>query len=195
MKTLRIIYRVMDKISCVICRLMEILVIILVIINASDVFLQVFNRYILCKITDISISWTEELARYSMIWICYGVLGICFREGSMAQVDIIYGKLGHKGRLTLYIMTRALIILVLIVAMKYGLYICKIKSIFKSAMLRAPGMMLYSAPIVGSSLVGYEVLTEMIGVICGELEPFEAGKRRVFHHHNEPESCSVSEVD
>lgn len=195
MKTLQKIYHGMNSISNIICRLMEIVVVILVVINAADVFLQVFNRYILCKITDISISWTEELARYSMIWICYCVLGICFREGSMAQVDIVYGKLGHKGKLVLYIMTRVLIFLVLLVAVKYGLYICKIKAVYKSAMLRAPGMLLYSAPIFGSFLVGYEVLTELVGVFCGELEPFEAGKKRVFQRHNEPEPNTDSGVD
>ena len=113
----------------------------------------------------------------------------------MAQVDIVYGKLGHKGKLILYIMTRVLIFLVLLIAVKYGLYICKIKAIYKSAMLRAPGKLLYSAPIVGSFLVGYEVLTELVGVFCRELEPFEAGKKRVFRRHNEPETNTASGVE
>ena len=189
---LKKVYFVLNKISDVICLLFEILAVLLVVVNAADVFLQVFNRYVLAKISNISMSWTQELARYSMIWICYSVIGICFREGSMAQVDIIYGKLGRKGRMVLYVITRILMAAFLFVAIKYGLYVCKIKKIYKSSMLRAPGRLLYSAPIVGSVFLGFEILTEMIGVFCGELEPFEAGKKRRFLRHEEPEQTELS---
>ena len=78
MKTLKKTYFVLDKVSNIICRILEAIIVLLVVVNAADVFLQVFNRYVLVKISDISVSWTEELARYSMIWICYLMLGICF---------------------------------------------------------------------------------------------------------------------
>lgn len=190
MKALRKIYSVLNKISDILCRICEVVIVLLVVINAADVFLQVFNRYVLVKISDISISWTDELARYSMIWICYCTIGICFREGSMAQVDIIYSKLGRRGRIVLYIITRLLMAMVIVVAVKYGLYVCRIKAIYKSAMLHAPGLALYTAPIVGSLLVAFEILTEMAGVFSGQLEPFEAGNKRGFPHHNEPDSGS-----
>ena len=119
MKALRKLYFGLNAVSNVICTVFEVIAVLLVVVNAADVFLQVFNRYVLVKISNVSISWTEELARYSMIWICYCVLGICFREGSMAQVDIIYGKLGRKGRLVLYVATRLLMVMVLFVAIKY----------------------------------------------------------------------------
>lgn len=187
MEILRKIYFGMHKCSNLICRILELIIILLVVVNAGDVFLQVFNRYVLVKISNISFSWTDEMARYSMIWICYCAIGICFREGSMAQVDIIYNHLNKRGRLALYLVTRILMFLVLFVSVKYGIYVCGIKKIFKSAMLRAPGTALYSAPVVGSFLVGFEMLTELTGVICGELEPFEAGQKRNFPEHSEPE--------
>ena len=195
MKTLRKIYFAFNKVSNIICRILEVLIVLLVVINAADVFLQVFNRYVLVKISDISISWTDELARYSMIWICYCTLGICFREGSMAQVDILYGRLNRRGRIALYIITRLLMVMVLFVAVKYGIYVCKIKSIYKSAMLQAPGLALYSAPIVGSALVGFEMLTEALGVFAGELEPFEAGKKRGFLRHDEPDPAQAPDLE
>lgn len=187
MEILRKIYFGMHKCSNLICRILEFIIILLVVVNAGDVFLQVFNRYVLVKISNISFSWTDEMARYSMIWICYCAVGICFREGSMAQVDIIYNRLHKRGRLALYFVTRILMFLVLFVSVKYGIYVCGIKKIFKSAMLRAPGTALYSAPVTGSFLVGFEMLTELAGVICGELEPFEAGQKRNFPEHSEPE--------
>ena len=63
MKTLKKTYFVLDKVSNIICRILEAIIVLLVVVNAADVFLQVFNRYVLVKISDISVSWTEELAR------------------------------------------------------------------------------------------------------------------------------------
>lgn len=186
-RALQSVYRGMNAVSNVICKILGAIIVLLVVVNAGDVFLQVFNRYILVKISNLSFSWTDELARYSMIWICYCTLGICFREGSMAQVDIIYGRLGHRGRLVLYSITRLLMAMVLYVSIRYGLYVCEIKQIYKSAMLNAPGLVLYSAPVVGSFLVGFEMATEFVGVMAKELTPFEAGEKRGFPGHNEPE--------
>lgn len=181
------IYFGMNRISNIICKIMEFFIVFMVLLNAADVFLQVFNRAILVKISDASLSWTDELARYSMIWICYCTLGICFREGSMAQVDLIYGRLGRKGRIVFYLITRALMLMVIIVSIKYGIYVCEIRAVYKSAMLSIPGPFLYSAPIVGSILVFFEMLTELVGVLAGKLVPFEAGMQRGFPQHNEPE--------
>ena len=64
------IYAGMNRISNIICKILEVIIVLVVVINAADVFLQVFNRAVLVKISDISLSWTDELARYSMIWIC-----------------------------------------------------------------------------------------------------------------------------
>ena len=38
--------------------------------------------------------------------------------------------------------------------------------------MRVPGIFLYSAPFVGCVLMTYETVTELLGVISGELLPF-----------------------
>ena len=93
----------------------------------------------------------------------------------MAQVDLIYGRLGRKGRIVLYSITRALMLMVIVVSVKYGLYVCEIRAVYKSAMLGIPGPFLYSAPIVGSFLVLFEMLTEFVGVLAGKLVPAHSG--------------------
>ena len=61
------IYAGMNRISNIICKILEVIIVLVVVINAADVFLQVLNRAVLVKVSDISLSWTDELARYSMI--------------------------------------------------------------------------------------------------------------------------------
>ena len=157
------LYYRLNKISNAICRILTVLIVGIVIVNAGSVFLQVINRYIIVKVSDFSFPWTEELARYSM-----------------TQLDLIFDRLGKKGKMVLYVITRILCLMVLAVAVYYGLYIVQTRMMFKSSILRAPGYTLYSAPVIGCILVTYEVITEMIGVFSGILEPFYAGEKRQY---------------
>ena len=50
------IYAGMNRISNIICKILEVIIVLVVVINAADVFLQVFNRAVLVKISDISLS-------------------------------------------------------------------------------------------------------------------------------------------
>ena len=174
------VYFALNKISDIVCTILTILAVAIVVINAGSVFLQVINRYIIVKITSLSFPWTDELSRFSMIWLCYVILPIVYREGAMAQLDLIFDRLGKKGKMTLYVLTRILCIAFIVIAVKYGFYIVKTRMIYKSPIMRAPGYMLYSAPIFGCVLTGYEIITEAIGVFSGELEPFYACQKRQF---------------
>ena len=174
------LYYGLNKISNAICKVLQILIVAVVMINAGSVLLQVVNRYIIVKVSNLSFPWTEELSRYSMIWLCYLALPIVFREGSMAQLDLIFDRLGKKGRMVLYILTRILCLVFIGIAVHYGIYIVKTRMMFKSSILRAPGYTLYSAPIFGCTLMAFEIITEMIGVFSGVLEPFYAGQKRQY---------------
>ncbi|MCL2001363.1 MAG: TRAP transporter small permease subunit [Planctomycetes bacterium] len=186
MHILKILYAKLNFGSNIIAKILSALLVLLVFSCASTVLLQVINRYIIVKISDISLSFTDELSRWLMVIITYLVVGICVREGSMAQVDLIYSRLGPKGRLFLYLITRMLMAAVLFIGIYYGLRVMRAKAFMLSSMLEIPGWLLYSPPFVGSVLMSYEWLTELIGVLAGELEPFAAGAKRGFPHHEEP---------
>jgi len=175
------LYQFLNKISDVICIALSILLVIIVSLNAGSVFLQVINRYIIVKISDLSFPWTEEMARYSMIWVCYLAIPLCYREGAMAQLDMIFDRLNHSGKMVLYIMTRLICFAVIYCGVHYGFQILQLKMYYRSSMLRAPGYMLYSAPIVGCVLLAFEIITELVGVFSGELQPFYAGEKRKIH--------------
>ena len=66
----------------------------LMALMAVNVLWQVFSRYIL----DAPSSFTEELARYLMIWL--GLLGAAYVSGQNGHVaiDVIRRRLSEKGR-------------------------------------------------------------------------------------------------
>lgn len=64
----------------------------------ASVVWQVLSRYLFV----VPAAWTEELARFLLIWI--GMLGAAYayRQGSHLGIDLLASRLGRSGRQTLY---------------------------------------------------------------------------------------------
>lgn len=84
----------------------------------------------------------------------------------------MYDRLSPKPKFALYCIVRLMMLFFLVVAICYGLEFVQDTWNYKTANLRAPGWMLYTAPVLGCILMLYEMITEWLGVWCGELEPF-----------------------
>lgn len=188
MPTLRKIYKKLNRVSDVIIKILQVFIVAMVIASILTVLLQIFNRYILCKISDLSIHFTDELSRYLMIWSAYFSIFMCLREGSMARVDIVFSQLGKKSRFWLYIATCIMTYIFYIIVIKYGISYAQVMRNFKTSILKWPGNIVYSAPVYGTVLMIFESTVELIGVISGELEPFSAGKQRTIFWHEEPKA-------
>ncbi len=82
MKTLDLIF---DKIN----KILEVLLIIIFALLVFDVLWQVLSRYVLGR----SFSFTEEFARFSLIWL--SILGAAYLNGKREQLsmDFIFKKL------------------------------------------------------------------------------------------------------
>ena len=106
----------------------------------------------------------------------------------MAQLDLLFDRLGKKGRMVLYILTRLLCVIFIVIAIYYGIHIVETRMMYKSSILRIPGPALYSAPIFGCVFMAYEIITEVIGVFAGVLKPFYAGEQRQY-----PENEDIQE--
>jgi C4-dicarboxylate transporter DctQ subunit len=169
------IYRAMDSLSSLVNKFLGWLAGLLIALCALALLFQVFYRFVIIKFFSFSFPFTEEFARYALIWASYLCLGVCLKEGSQASINFLYDRLGGMPKLILYLVTRIFMIIFLAVAIYYGTIIVDNNSIFKSATLGIPGTYLFSAPVVGCILMGYETITEIIGVLSGELKPFGAG--------------------
>lgn len=174
------LYYKMNAISNAICKFLTVCIIGIVIVNVGCVLLQILNRYVIVKISDLSFPWTEELSRFSMICMCYFTIPLVYREGSMAQLDLVFEHMGRKGRMVLYILTRILCIMFIVLAIKYGISVVQSRIMYHTPLMKIPGYVMYSIPLFGCALMAYEILTEFIGVCSGVLEPFYAGNKRQY---------------
>ena len=172
MKTL---YHAMDSVSNIVGKLLGILAAILIALCTAALLFQVLYRFVIIKFFSFSFPFTEEFARYALIWSSYLCIGMCLKEGSQSSVNFLYDRLSGSPKTILYCITRVFIIVFLVVAIYYGIIIMGNNSFFKSTTLRIPGVYLFSAPVVGCILMIHEVVTELLGVLSGELKPFAAG--------------------
>ncbi len=176
MKTLSRVYKVMSKISDSVEKVINLILVILVLSCALDLFLQVLYRFVLIHYFDFSMTWTTEYAQDAIIWITYLAIGICYKENSMSSVNFIYDRLSKKGKLVLYLITRIIVLVFLSIGINYGWKAIISVSNWTSTSLHIPGWALYGFPFLGCLFMLYEAITEIIGVLSNELEPF-VGKK------------------
>jgi len=185
MDFLKLVYRGLHIGSNYINRLIGVISFCFVVLCTGTVLLQIINRYVIVKISDYSASFTDELARFLLIWISYTAVAMCLREGSMAQVDMVYSRFGKKGQMVFYLFTRIIMGVVLYTIIRYGFWFAGKRAAYHTAMLSIPGNILYATVPIGGCLMAYEWLTELVGVLSGELEPFQGGAKRGFPEHEE----------
>lgn len=116
------------------------------------IFVQVIFRYILQN----SISWSEELTRYMMIWAVFLASGYVLSKGGHANIDLLVSRFSptmrtivEKGALLLIMAFSCLII-------RYGFVLMRFGKRQISSALEIPMNFVYLAiPIGGALLVFY----------------------------------------
>jgi TRAP-type C4-dicarboxylate transport system permease small subunit len=134
------------------------LLVLLMVIMTLDVLWGVFTRYALGSQAD----WSEELARFLLIWI--GILGAAYASGQNMHlaIDLLYPRLSPAGQRRLVLIINMLIIAFALAVMVVGglrlMYITQ-KLGQLSAALRIPMYLVYSVvPISGLLVIIYKYL-------------------------------------
>lgn len=104
--------RLMDWIDLVIKKLIIGLFTFMTIIT----IIQVFCRYIL----GFSITWSGEVARYSLVWIAFAGGSLAYKENELIGVRFVLEKLPLQLRKIAIIINKLFIILFLVVVIIYG---------------------------------------------------------------------------
>ncbi len=154
-------------------RIIQAIMAVLIATCAFDLMYQVTYRFIIVKFFTISSPFTEEYARYAMIWSGYLGIALCFREGNMPALNLLYEALKGKYKYFLYAVVRLLILLFLVIGIRWGYSAMINMQNYRSPVLMLPGIMLYSAPFVACVMLAFEWLVEVLGVVSGQLAPFQ----------------------
>ena len=97
-------------------RLLERVLVVIFALLVLDVLFQVFSRYML----DASFTWTEEFARFSLIWLT--ILGAAYLNGKREHLsmDFLYQKFSETNKRKVSILIEILIFLFALFVMVIG---------------------------------------------------------------------------
>lgn len=133
------------------------ILVFLMALMTLDVLWGVFTRYAMGS----QASWSEELARFLLIWI--GILGAAFASGQNMHlaIELLMPKLQPKGQRRLKIIIYLLISLFSLTVMVVGgirlMYITQVLGQLSPA-LRIPMWMVYSiVPLSGLLVIYYKI--------------------------------------
>jgi TRAP-type C4-dicarboxylate transport system permease small subunit len=122
------------------------------------IFIQVAGRYVLT----FPFSWTEELARYLMIWGAFIGASSLIRTGENIGVDFFIEKLPVKLKNRLYNGIEIIMLLLIAYVLKIGLSVLPRVSLYQiSTTLGVSMFWVYSGMLIGLGLV----ILQLLGMI------------------------------
>ena len=69
MNIIKTLYRSCSRVSDMIDKVLKVILVLLVLGSALDLFLQVLYRFILVHFVSFSMTWTNELAQNFLVWM------------------------------------------------------------------------------------------------------------------------------
>ncbi len=151
---------ILKKLFSTLIKIEKILGAVLLFVILAIVFIATVGRYT----TLYRILFSEELARFCMIWLVFIGAAVCGLEGNLFNVDLITPRLPRKGKIAFYIIRLMLTLGFCLFAAHYGFAMIQRQLILnqKSAMMGVPYAFMYSAVPVGCLLIALHYIVRTI---------------------------------
>ncbi|MGA9287015.1 MAG: TRAP transporter small permease [Anaerobacillus sp.] len=170
-------------------RLEEFLLVVFSTMMVSVIFLQVVMR-----VTGNSLSWSEELGRYSFIWLVYIGISYGVKKQRHIKVEVMLLLLKEKGKLIVAMIANLLFFVFCLYVIFYGYDIANQLLSFgqKSPALHIPMGAVYMATPIGFGLSAIRLLQNLYGqfkMLTGKKEvQVEDERDRIMKQEGDDES-------
>ena len=156
----------MRKLSRFLNKAGELGVTVFIALLALVVLLQVVFRYLL----DLPLFWTEETARYCLVWASLLGAGVALKRGEHIAVTYLVERLPSGTARAVLILSRVCVGLILAVVLWGGIQLVIVTHFQLSPALRIPMSIPYLAVPVGSFIMLVHLLASLSGT---DSEPSE----------------------
>ena len=155
----------MEKIANVITSILKVICGVVLAALVIIITVEVVSRWL-----NIAMPWTDEMARYLLIWMTFLGCSLALASGTHLSVDFIVKMFPKNGQKVLNILTRVLIIVFFGIIMVYGTKLSITAINTKSTALHWSMGMVYSIlPLSGVLSVFYAVL-DIVRILRGDGE-------------------------
>ena len=133
--------------------------------------LQVFTRYIL----NSSLTWTEEMARFSFMYVSFLGSALCVKNGMHARITVLTDFVPKPVQKVLEYVGNVIIIICAFVMITQGFSLLSAVSVQKSPMLKIPMSVFYAACPIGAIFMGLYALLKMLRDVAVLMEGKKVG--------------------
>lgn len=135
------------------------LMVILMLTMTGATLAGVFARYVI----NDALTWSEEVARYSMVWLSFLGGGLVFRHGGHVAIDLLVDRIpAGFARYAVLALAQLAALAFLSVLVWYGLGLMQRGSFMTTPALRIPMSVPYAAIPIGSALMIYHLVAANI---------------------------------
>ncbi len=142
----------MDKVQKVYSTIEEILKVIVFIFLALMV-VNIFGNVLLRYVFRYPIAWTEELARYLMIWFGFIGMSLALKYDEHVYISFVTKLFPKKVERFLIFLSRIVMLIFLIAVLIYSIKVIPVLSRQKSTALQVPMYIPYLSVTFGSALM------------------------------------------
>ena len=153
--------KVLDVVNEVVLSICEVILVVMVAI----IFMQIVSRAFIGS----SFSWTEELARFLFIALVLLGAGVLFGTRAHIAVDLIYEKVGPKGKKWLIMLTFCVVVVIAFILCVKGFDLSMKTMIQKSPALQLPVGLFNSALWIGAALMIANVFSFTTRHLSGQI--------------------------
>ena len=138
----------------------EVLMVLLLFGIALVMILQVVTRYVF----NYSMSWSDELVRYFLVWSCFLSVSFCVKKRISIKIDSLLHALPEKLKPWLRAVRHLIILIFCIIMIPFAVtYIRQaVDSGATSAAMQIPMYYIQSAPLIGFILLAVRCLQALI---------------------------------
>jgi TRAP-type C4-dicarboxylate transport system permease small subunit len=145
----------------------QVISVLLLLMIVSLIFAQVVARYVF----NAPLFWSDELARYTYVWLSFIAAVFVAAERGHIQIDVIDRLLGPRGRLVVEIVA-GLIVIGTCLFVIYGSWPWLMTNIRpRSPALRLPMVWLYGVVWLAFALIALHTLINLVRLLTGTEEP------------------------
>ena len=124
--------------------------IVMMAVMTVVIIIQVFLRYLF----SFSLSWSEEVARYLMIWVAFLGASLALKKGLHIGVELVISRVGQKVKKWILLVSQAsILIFLLYLTVGGGKLAWAVRDQSSPALLFSMGWAYLSAPVGGLFMV------------------------------------------
>lgn len=130
----------------------------------------IITLQIVFRVAFRALTWSEEVARYLLVWTTFLGATIAYRHGRHIAVSFVVEALPPLGRLIARVIAHLSAIAFFLVVIVYGLQYMSIQGFQVSASLRVPMPIIYSVIPISCAIMLFYAVIDLVDLFLREAE-------------------------